>query len=117
MDILGTKRLVALIEQATGAIIPQAEADLAKLATALDAAGVLLAETTDLVQDADKLVEELPEHLRSWGHLGARLVDHFIRVGTRASNAAQDAQKTSAQARDLLKAIHERGFKLEIPKA
>ena len=116
MDPLGTKKLIAIVEQATGVIVPQTQANLVKLATALDGAGIFFGEMTDLVKDADKIVEAFPEQWQAMvkGILG--LMDHFVRVGTQVSNATQDAQKTSAEARELLKAIHERGFRLTIPE-
>ena len=104
MDILGTKKLVGIIEQATGAVIPQTGEALAELTNQLDAAGVFMGE----------VAEDVPEEWRRLVKAGLGLVDHMVRVGTRASNTLRDAEQTSRQARELLSAMHDRGLMVSI---
>jgi len=114
MDILGTKKLVGIIEQATGAVIPQTGEALAELTNQLDAAGVFMGEATELVQQLQEVAEDVPEEWRRLVKAGLGLVDHMVRVGTRASNTLRDAEQTSRQARELLSAMHDRGLMVSI---
>ena len=110
MDLLGTKRLVEKIEAGLGVTLPKADADLEKLGAVLDEAGVFLGGATDLVQSADALVDSLPEEMQKFRKPLVAFLDHFVRVGTRASNAAQEATRTMADARQLIADIRKYGF-------
>ena len=60
---------------------------------------------------------DLPATTKELTHAGLAVIDHFVRVGTRASNAAQAATKAADRVEQVLAAIHERGFRLQIPEA
>ena len=121
MDLLGTKRLVGIVEDALGTTLPVTELTLAKLGEALDQSGIFLSEATDLVQDVDRIAEAFPEQWQSLVQAVLGLANHLVRVGTQASLTAQDARKTLADlretntvARSLLAAIHAKGLRVMI---
>lgn len=101
MDILGVKRIIGIFER-EGGIIPQSEADLKKIGAALDAGGVFFGEATELAEKLNAFAETLPEDKRELMHAVAWLTDHFVRVGTQASNTAQEARETLADVRAFL---------------
>jgi ABC-type transporter Mla subunit MlaD len=101
MDPLGIKKIIGILER-EGGIIPQSEADLKKIGAALDAGGVFIGEATELVEKLNAFAETLPEDKRELMHAVAWLTDHFVRVGTQASNAAQEARGTAAEARSCI---------------
>lgn len=102
MDLLGTKALAQKIEDALGVSLPKADADLEKLGAVLDEAGIFLGEATDLVKDLDAAVESVPAEFRSLAQAGRAALDHFVRVGTRGSNAAQEIHACVADVRAFL---------------
>ena len=110
MDLLGTKRFLEKIEATLGVTLPKADADLEKLGAVLDEAGVFLGEATDLVQSADALVDSLPEEMQKFRKPLLAFLDHFVRVGTRASIAAQEATQMMTDVRELIADIREFGF-------
>ena len=114
MDLLGTKRAVEIMEKSLGIVIPKGEADLVKLGEALDASGVFFGEITEVAKHANEIMEVFPAQWHSLVKAGLGFIDHMVRVGTQASLAAQDAKRTSTEARDLLAAIHDKGFKISI---
>jgi len=111
-DILGTKRLVEIIQQATNAVIPQAAEDLEKLGQLLDEEGLVVTDLRRLMGAATETFEKAEDAIPTLLHLVAALVDHLVRVGTQASLAAQDARKTSTEVRTLLAAIRAKGLKV-----
>lgn len=116
MDVLGTKRLVGVIEKALGVTLPKADADLEKLGADLDAAGVFLAEGTDLIRDMDKIAEAWPEQQRALVVAVLGLVSHFLRVGTRASNAAQAGEAAAKELTGLIQDVRREGLGALIPR-
>jgi len=110
MDLLGTKRFLEELEKALGVTLPKADENLEKAGVVLDQFGVFIGEATDLVQSADALVDSLPEEMQKFRGPLLAFLDHFIRVGTRASIAAQEATKTMADVRALVADIRKYGF-------
>jgi len=118
-DILGTKKFLDAVLPQLGVTLSLTDEMVMKAATIADEMGVFIGEATELVDDASEMVQaakdaidamDLPENTQAAVRAGLAIVNHYIRVGTRASNAAQAMTK-------LLSAIHERGFKLQIPEA
>ena len=114
MDPIGIKRLAQVLKESTGALIPQTERDLEAMGAALDAAGLTIVHVDDLVQDADKIVEAFPEQWRSLVTASLGLMNHFLRVGTQASLAAQAAQKAATEAQALVADLRAKGLCLKI---
>jgi len=72
---------------------------------------------TDFLVDADKLVEGLPEQIRPVVAKALVALDHFMRVGTRASNAAQAAEKSANELTGLIQDVRREGLGALIPRA
>lgn len=104
MDLFRIKEIIRILER-EGGIIPQSEAALAKIGAAFDAEGIIVTlatEATELVEKLNAFAETLPEEKRELMHAVAWLTDHFVRVGTQASNAAQEAKGAAAEARSCI---------------
>jgi len=89
MDLLGTKRLIEIVEGATGTIIPHTEKVLLNITTALEKAQLLIIDTQDIIEDLDKVVEGLPAHIQALVKAGLSLAAAGERVVFRASGAVQ----------------------------
>lgn len=110
IDLFGTKKLVGIFEDALGVTLPKTDAVLTVLAERLDQSGVLISEATDLVRELDAAVESVPKEWRKLVKAMLGGIDHAVRVGTRASNAAQSAQATADTVTELVRDIREHGF-------
>jgi len=90
---------------------PQAQRTFAEAEARLAQMGPLLATVTDiaedvreteLVRDLDAAIESVPAEFKALAQAARGLIDHFVRVGTRASNTAQEGQAFIAEARQFL---------------
>jgi hypothetical protein len=114
MDPLGIKRIVSIFEDVTGQLVPLTQTDLQKLADRLDEAGVMMATVTDLVHDADAILEglkaaDVPAHVK----LIAELVQADAEKGLAAiGHFGELAQKLTAIAVSLRdgKHVHVKGL-------
>ena len=118
MDLIGTKKFLEAVLPQLGVTLSLTDEMVQRAATVADEVGVFIGEATELVDDASEMVQaakdaieamQLPENTQAAVKAGLAIMSHYMRVGTRASNAAQAMTK-------LLSAIHERGFKLQIPE-
>jgi len=109
MGIVG--RAKDLITEAQGKL---AAADVAGANAAIDKLGRLLDTVmevsdevveTELVKDLDAAVESVRDKFPEIAVALQGLIKHFLRVGTRASNAAQEAQACLADVRAFLAAL------------
>jgi len=104
------KRLVAEAkEKLAAADIDGANAAIAKLNDMLGGIAAIAddVQETELVKDLDAAVEEVPAELKQVAQAVRGLVDHFLRVGTRASHTAQEAQGFLSDVRAFLADLRE----------
>jgi len=102
-----TDSAVVLIQEARAALepIPALVADLEKLTEA----------GTDLVLDVDKIAKALPGQSEEVVHAVLAIVNHFTRVGTQASRAAQEARQMVAEVTGFVADIRRNGLHLSFP--
>ena len=60
MDLIGTKRFLEAVLPQLGVTLTLTDAMVAKAATVADEVGIFIGEATDLVHDADAIVEAFP---------------------------------------------------------
>ena len=112
MDVLGVKRIIAIIEKNADVVIPKTGEVLAKVSNELDGLGVFVGRATDiadsvieteLIKDLDAAIESVPAEFKALAQALRGAIDHGVRVGTRVSLAAQELT-------GLVAAVREYGF-------
>lgn len=92
MDVLGTKKFLAMVEKELGVILPKTNADIEKLGKALDSANLLLLEGEDLIQDIDKIVQTIPAE---WQKLVGAILTVLSQVQSTAAAGDRTIQRVS----------------------
>jgi len=96
-----------------------AAADVEGANAAIDAANDLLGKIgqiaddvteTELIKDLDAAVESVPAEFKTLALALRGAIDHFVRVGTRASIAAQTSTQMMTEVRELIADIRQYGF-------